>query len=183
MESVVINGSTYIIDKLLGKGKGGYSYLVRDEEDNCYTLKKIHHEKCDYYTFPEDKIGLELTHYECLKRIGIKMPQLIDFDRQNDLILKEYINGPTLFELILKDEITEQMINFLRNLQNTCKNNNINIDYFPTNFIVQNSYIFYVDYELNVYNDQWNFDNWGIKYYSKETQEMKEYLKQKGIVI
>ena len=36
--------------KQLGKGKGGYSYLVTDG-DNRYVLKQIHHEPCEYYAF------------------------------------------------------------------------------------------------------------------------------------
>lgn len=40
--------------KLLGKGKGGYSYLASDGT-NLYVLKQIHHEPCSYYQFG-DKI-------------------------------------------------------------------------------------------------------------------------------
>ena len=47
-----VNGVEYRVIRLLGKGKGGYSYLV--ERDNCkYVLKQIHHEPCDYYQFGE----------------------------------------------------------------------------------------------------------------------------------
>ena len=51
----------------------------------------------------------------------------------------------------------------------------LNIDYFPTNFVVQNNEVFYIDYECNSYMDEWNFENWGIKYYSK-TEEFLEYM-------
>ena len=51
------------------------------------------------------------------------------------------------------------------------------IDYFPTNFIVQNEQIFYIDYECNNYMDEWNFENWGIKYWSK-TPEFIDYMEQ-----
>ena len=44
-----INGKDYTVIKLLGKGKGGYSYLVTDGTAQ-YVLKQIHHEPCDYYT-------------------------------------------------------------------------------------------------------------------------------------
>ncbi len=53
----------------------------------------------------------------------------------------------------------------------------INIDYFPTNFIVQNDKIFYIDYECNAYMEEWNFENWGKKYWSK-TLEFMEYVKE-----
>jgi RIO-like serine/threonine protein kinase len=179
MQIFKIHGSEYSVERLLGKGKGGYSYLVRDEEQNPFTVKKIHHEKCDYYTFPEDKIGLELTHYDFLKRIGVKMPMMIDFDRDQEIILKEYIQGPTLMDLVISSQITVEQMMFMEKLQDLCTRNNINIDYFPTNFIVQNGDIFYVDYELNVYDERWNFDNWGRKYYSKDTPEIQEYIKSR----
>ena len=51
----------------------------------------------------------------------------------------------------------------------------LNIDYFPTNFIVQNDLIYYIDYECNDYMEQWNFENWGIKYWSK-TPEFMGYI-------
>ena len=44
-EECSVNGVSYEIKKLLGKGKGGYSYLaVKDGQE--YVLKQIHHEPC-----------------------------------------------------------------------------------------------------------------------------------------
>lgn len=37
-----------------------------------------------------------------------------------------------------------------------------NIDYFPTNFVLQNGEIYYIDFEGNDYMDEWNFENWGV---------------------
>ena len=42
-----VNGRDYEVIRLLGKGKGGYSYLVTDGQRD-YVLKQIHHEPCDY---------------------------------------------------------------------------------------------------------------------------------------
>ena len=52
---------------------------------------------------------------------------------------------------------------------------NTNIDYFPTNFVVQDGRLFYIDYECNNYMEQWDFEHWGIKYWSK-TPEFMEYI-------
>ena len=41
-EIITVNGAEYRVIKLLGKGKGGYSYLVSDGSSE-YVLKKIHH--------------------------------------------------------------------------------------------------------------------------------------------
>ena len=60
------------------------------------------------------------------------------------------------------------------------KSAGLNIDYFPTNFVVQNGLIYYIDYECNEYMDEWNFENWGIKYWSK-TLEFIEYLTKNNL--
>lgn len=52
-----------------------------------------------------------------------------------------------------------------------------NIDYFPTNFILQNGVLYYVDYECNDYMEEWNFENWGMKYWSK-TPEFIKYVEE-----
>ena len=53
-----------------------------------------------------------------------------------------------------------------------------NIDYFPTNFVVRENKLWYVDYECNPYMEQWDFQHWGIRYWSK-TPEFLQYLQQK----
>ena len=58
MKTLSVNQKEYSVIRLLGKGKGGYSYLVTDGEYR-YVLKQIHHEPCDYYTFG-DKLASEL---------------------------------------------------------------------------------------------------------------------------
>ena len=55
---MTVNDAGYTVIRLLGKGKGGYSYLVTDGAAQ-YVLKQIHHEPCEYYTFG-DKLQAEL---------------------------------------------------------------------------------------------------------------------------
>lgn len=88
-----VNGAEYAVLRLLGKGKGGYSYLVTDGASQ-YVLKQIHHEPCEYYTFG-DKLQSELRDYETLRKLGIPMPRLLAADIPQERILKEYIAGPT----------------------------------------------------------------------------------------
>ncbi len=49
------------------------------------------------------------------------------------------------------------------------KENNLNIDFYPTNFVAQNGLLYYIDYETNEYSDEWNFENWGKKYWQNAT--------------
>ena len=75
-QKMAVNQKEYEMKKLLGKGKGGYSYLAWDGERE-YVLKQIHHEPCDYYRFG-NKIEAEVNDYHRLLRLGIKMPVLLD---------------------------------------------------------------------------------------------------------
>lgn len=172
MDIMSVNGKAFTVIKLLGKGKGGYSYLVSDGEYN-YVLKQIHHEPCSYYTFG-NKIQSELNDYERLKNAGLRLPKLIDCDVENERILKDYIDGKTAYELVLQNEMNPEYIEQVREMCRLLNPKGINIDYFPTNFILNNGLLWYIDYECNDYMEEWNFENWGIKYWSK-TKEFCEY--------
>ena len=37
--------------------------------------------------------------------------------------------------------------------------------------------MYYVDYECNAYMEEWNFENWGIRYWSK-TPEFIRYVEE-----
>lgn len=175
MDNISVNEIIYKVIKLLGKGKGGYSYLV--ERDGVYfVVKQIHHEPCDYYQFG-DKLASELNDYNKLLEVGINMPKMFDVDIENERILKEYIDGPTIYELVRDDLMEQKYINIVETMAFKCFNFNLNIDYYPTNFIVNNDDLYYVDYECNIYDRKWNFENWGIKYWSKTEEFLKTLIK------
>ena len=162
-DTAKVNDREFQVIKLLGKGKGGYSYLVTDENGQ-YVLKQIHHEPCDYYQFG-NKIEAEISAYAKLKEIGIRMPELIDVDVEQERILKEYIEGDTIADLVLQNQVKED---YLLQIEEMCRHlyaTHINIDYYPTNFVVQDGKLYYIDYECNEYMEEWNFENWGKKYW------------------
>ena len=72
---ISVNSEEYKIIKLLGKGKGGYSYLA-EKDGNQYVLKQIHHEPCSYYTFG-NKIEAERNDYQRLLNAGIRIPKMV----------------------------------------------------------------------------------------------------------
>ena len=175
MNTMTVNGAEYRVLRLLGKGKGGYSYLV-EREGRQFVLKQIHHEPCAYYQFG-DKLQSELNDYAHLQGIGIPLPQMLDVDRENERILKEYIPGDTVYRLVAEDRLPDWCIPRMEALCARLYAANTNIDYFPTNFIPVDGELFYVDYECNAYMDEWNFANWGVKYWSK-TPEFLQYMQE-----
>ena len=177
-KTIEINGKQYSVLKLIGHGKGGYSYLA-ECDGRYYVLKQIHHEPCDYYQFG-NKIEAEYNDYKRLLEAGIRIPEMYAIDLQKECIIKEYIEGETIFELIREDRSADQYLPQVREMADKAKAAGLNIDYFPTNFVVHDDLLYYVDYECNVYMDEWSFDTWGIRYWSK-TEEFDAYLKQNAM--
>ena len=90
------------------------------------------------------------------------------------LFRSEYIDGDTIFNIVRAGLPVEPYLDQVRFMAEQAKACGLNIDYFPTNFVVRDGLIWYIDYECNQYMDEWNFENWGIKYWSR-TPEFLEY--------
>ena len=142
MDKIVrVNSDEYEIVRLLGHGKGGYSYLALSKGKEV-VLKQIHHEPCEYYAFG-NKIEAEKK-----KDAGIRIPLMLSLDEDSERIIKEYIEGPTIFDMV-RDEISvEPYIAQVREMADAAKKAGLNIDYFPTNFVVKDNLIYYVSDQL-----------------------------------
>lgn len=172
-ESLFVNGAEYRLLSLLGRGKGGYSYLA-EREGARVVLKQIHHERCDYYAFG-NKIEAERYDYERLLRAGIRIPRMLALDLATERIVKEYIEGPTVFELVRDGRPIGDCLMQVREMAAQARDAGLNIDYFPTNFVLQGGLLYYVDYECNAYAEEWCFETWGLRYWSR-TPEFEAYL-------
>ena len=107
------NGEELDVIQLLGGGKGGYSYLVNYEGRQC-VLKKFHNEEVSYYTFSSPKLELELRDYQRLKDAGILIPELYLTDSENQMLLKQYIPGPTCFKLVKNGLMSDEIVSLVR---------------------------------------------------------------------
>ena len=139
-------------------------------------VKQIHHEPCDYYTFG-NKIEAECRDHQRLKNAGIRIPAMLAADTGTERIVKEYIEGETVFDFVRRGVSVEPYLPQVREMAALAKAHGLNIDYFPTNFVVRDGLLWYIDYECNDYMDEWNFTNWGVKYWSR-TPELEEHLKR-----
>ena len=165
MDKLTVNSGTYSVIRLLGHGKGGYSWLA-ERDGTEYVIKQIHHEPCSYYTFG-NKIEAEWNDYHRLANAGIRIPRLLEIDWEQERILKEYIPGTTVFELVKIDGVKPEYFHQVRHMAWQAQQAGLNIDYFPTNFVVRDDLIYYIDYECNLYDPRWNFENWGNDYWWK----------------
>ncbi len=168
MESTIcINTDIYWVKCLLGKGKGGYSYLVTDGKTE-YVLKQLHHEPCDYYQFG-NKLACELRDYEILRKLNLPIPELLAVDTPNERLLKQYIPGSTAADLVKENRMKQEYISQVLQIYHILYAADLNIDYYPTNFVLQDKKLWFVDYECNPYDAQWHFQHWGLQYWQTAT--------------
>lgn len=172
-EKFVFSGTEYVIKKLLGKGKSAYSWLCENSIEKV-VLKQIHDEPCSYYQF-QDKFRSELNAYRQLIKMQILAPEMLGFDEDKRWIFKEYIHGKTAAELIAADKIEHQHFTQLLSMAKRAKSAGFNLDFFPTNFVLGCKILYYIDYELNLYEDAWNLQNWGL-FYWVNNKGMKQFL-------
>ena len=174
-QTVVVNDNEYEIIKLLAKGKGGYNYLAKSG-DIYVVVKQIHYEPCDYFQFEENKLNSELRDYQLLSDIGIPMPKLLFYNQEEQFLIKEYLPGGTLAQIIADNQLCDNHIVQIFDMTRKLYPNHLNIDYFPTNFMERDGKLCYVDYECSQYSDEWNFDNWGIWFLANQ-KGMESFVK------
>lgn len=154
------------IVSLLGKGKSGHSYLA-ELDDHLVVLKIMHDEPNPYYSFTGNKVEAEVESYNKLAETGIRIPILFESDPHSNSIIKEYIEGIAASEKIAENTVSDSVIKTLFEYACIAASNGFNIDYFPTNFIIDGSdNLYYIDYEVNPYSEEWNLANWGVYYWA-----------------
>jgi tRNA A-37 threonylcarbamoyl transferase component Bud32 len=173
-QTVLISGKAYEIAGLIARGKGGYTYLAQ-AEDAEVVVKQIHYEPCDYYQFEDNKLDSELRDYQTLSGLSVPMPQVLSLDQEKQMLVKEYIAGDTLAVLAANGGIDASHIRQILDICGKLYPNRLNIDYFPTNFIVRQGALYYVDYECSPYSDEWNFENWGV-YFLANQEGMRRFV-------
>lgn len=122
-----------------------------------------------------EKMTVNGKEYEIL----IRIPAMMDVDVENERVLKEFIDGDTIYELVLQDKMIPVYMDQIHGMCELLYAAHTNIDYFPTNFVVRDGTLYYIDFECNEYMEEWNFENWGCKYWSK-TPEFLQYVKEQS---
>ncbi|MBN2001662.1 hypothetical protein JW935_29240 [candidate division KSB1 bacterium] len=157
-------GKLTIVRKL-GKGKSGISYLANGKDRNV-VLKIMHDESNEYYNMPGDRIGAEISAHFRLRSLGMPIPELFCYNAKNQHLVKEFIDGETAADWIANGGDVEKAIPQLFRMAERLAFFNINIDFFPTNFVWTGEKLYYIDYEINDYSEQWNLTNWGLYYWA-----------------
>ena len=99
------------------------------------------------------------------------MPELLAADVQQERILKEYIAGPTVAELLKAGQPDPSWVAQVQAMCARLYPAGLNIDYYPTNFVPRDGTLYYIDYECSAYMEPWDFEHWGLPVWTAQAAE------------
>lgn len=153
------------LERLLGRGKSGYSWLARFATGRPCVYKRMHDEPCAYYTFDGNKVDHEQRGWQALSRAGIPMPGPLCFDPQDGYLVKAFVNGPTGCGLAADGAVDAPILGQLLDMARKAREAGLNLDWFPPNFVLEGGVLYYIDYEANPFDARWSLEEWGLYYW------------------
>ena len=159
-----LHGSPLEIVQKLERGVGNCTYLVKDD-NNHYICKHLIDLPDESPTAKDARFQTEIDSYERLRETKISIPELLEANSENHYLIKEHIEGELVSDLVSCGAMTTEIFMKAFEFSEDLKAHDINLDYFPSNFVVRKGEIYYIDYEMNAYIDEWDFTHWGIYYW------------------
>ena len=153
------------LEHLLGKGKSGHSWLATCGNGQV-VFKRMHHEPCPFYDFGDrNKVEMEVAAYQYLQPFALNLPQLLCACPAEDYLLKSYVEGVVATHAVIDGTLGDDTLSALFQLARRCQDAQINLDWFPDNFVIRAGVLHYIDYEFNQYDRRWSWPQWGIYYW------------------
>ena len=113
----------------------------------------------------------------CIDLLKKRNVELEDIAECTYILQEKYIDGLTIDQLVILDKMKEAYYLQIEEIALKVYLKGLNIDYYPTNFVVQDDKLYYIDYECNNFMEEWSYKNWGSKYWSKTSEFIKAFMK------
>ena len=123
-------------------------YEVIDQiSDHTYKVER----KGQYYLmkkFEDDPAGFEkfVDAEHDLRVSGVTNPKCYLYDKKLRIAILEYIEGETCFDILLKEDLSESIIEQLFKTFWYAKNDRLALDYSPKNFVFSNGKLYYLPF-------------------------------------
>ena len=98
--------------------------------------------------FEDDPVGFEkfIDAEHRLRVSGITNPKCYLYDKKLRIAIIEYVEGENCFETLLKEDLSESVIELLFKTFWYAKNDRLALDYSPKNFIFTNGKLYYLPF-------------------------------------
>lgn len=127
---------------------GERSYKV-DRKGKIYFLKKFDGDPRGFEEFEKNQL--------VLKNSGIKIPKVYLWDKHSMIAVVDFVEGPTAFDVLIKEDLEEKYIEQLFKQLWYAKTAKIYLDFDPRNFIVSGNDLIYWPFRYSKFNNKNEF--------------------------
>ena len=150
---------------------GEHSFKV-ERKGKYYFLKKYDNKE-DFRKFVDNQHRLKIT--------ALDIPKLYLFDKNQLISVVEYIDGPTMLEVLLKENISnEDIFKALLSDEWYMRREKMRIDFRPENFKFDGKKLFYLPFKYTHFESDYNFVNKDLRLWFP-TKQFAMYVKTKGL--
>ena len=130
---------------------------------------------------PKSKAGSEIT-FSCnrISSAGIRSPRIKIIDKKHGYIVREYLEGVSIMEMIAKDELPEEVYHQLFLNAYLAKRSAMTLNYEPDKWIWIDNTLYYVYPHFIIFNEEKDL----VKHYLRlwfPTKELIQFLSQNGL--
>lgn len=158
-------------------------------------LEKLgnHHFKVSYknkvfvirdFNIDSDEFKNFLKYQKRLQISGVRIPKIKKIDKKNQLVLMEYVQGKSVFETLLTQDLGEPYFQQIFEASWYADHEKITLDFYPHNWIMSDKNLLYYmpfNYADGI-DDKAPFKTTMIKFWFF-TKEFYEYAKSKGAIV
>lgn len=111
-----------------------------------------------------------------LENSGVRAPKIYIFDKNKHIIVEEFIDGDTVLDTLIKEDLPEVYIEQIYLMNWYMKKDKFAIDFDPANFKFDNGKLFYIGNKIKKYDEKYSFQKMGVWYWFY-TKDFVDYLK------
>lgn len=150
---------------------GEHSYKV-ERKGKFFFLKKYENKE-DFQKFVSNQHRLKIT--------ALDTPKLYLFDKNQMISVVDFIEGPTVLETLLEEDIkNEEIYRILLNVEWCMRREKMRIDFRPENFKFDGKKLYYLPFKYTNFESDYNFVNKDLRLWFP-TKQFAMYVKTKGL--
>ena len=116
---------------------GEHSFKVQ-RKGQFFFLKKFEDDPAGFEKFVDAEHSLRVS--------GVTNPKCFIYDKKLRMVVLEYVEGETCFDTLLREDLSESVIELLFKTFWYARNDRLALDYSPKNFVFANDKLYYLPF-------------------------------------
>ena len=127
---------------------GEHSFKVK-RKGQFFFMKKFEDDPVAFEKFVDAEHRLRVS--------GVTNPKCYIYDKKLRIAIIEYVEGETCFDMLLKEDLSESVIELLFKTIWYARNDRLALDYSPKNFVFANGKLYYLPFKYDIFTTNEQF--------------------------